>query len=583
MKAMSGSARFESLSIGVCRVAIAVSLAAIALSLFLDGSAAAADAKETPLATRISAATVYSDRAQVTRAGRVELAAGIHQLVCADLPRTFDESSLQVEGAGTAHARIMGIDVVKVQGLAADSPRYRELTDKLERLRARRDSLQMEQGALMSSAEFLDNYAKFPFEKGSTKLATEIFRVQDWKSVLDFIHAERMRMSEKGDGLAKRIAKLTEEINWVAAQINEMQTKGDWSRRVVVDCEIVSPGTLELALTYNVPGAQWGPEYQIRYDTAKESIDLAYNAWIRQFTGEDWKDVAVTLSTARPQIGAAPPEITPHYLQPRPRMQPMAEEDATGAVALKSGTVRTSADALPAPAPPEEEYKAEISGAELASSEFAASFSIPKAVDLPSGRDPRRVLVLQGTLTAKLSRYAAPRFSQNVYVTGDATNSLEAPLLSGPADVYIESSAGAKGKTSNFVGKEQLNTVAAGQEFPVHLGIDQDVKVTHKLEKKEYVTKEGAPVRKIRYSYLITLESFKPAAATVKLQDRIPVSAVKEIKVTNVDLAPKPAEEREDGILTWNLSPAPKQKIEIRIAYTIEFPGDWEEYLLNLE
>ncbi len=576
------TARFGSLSIGVCRAAIAVSLAALALSLFVAGAARASDAKETPHTTRIAAATVYSDRAQVTRTGKVELAAGLYKLVCGDLPRSFDESSLQVEGAGTARARIMGIDIVRVQGLAADSPRYKELKEKLDKLTARRDSLQMEQGALMSSVEFLDNYARFPFEKGSTKLATEIFRVQDWKSVLEFIHSERVRMSEKGDQISKRVAKLTEEINWVMGQINEMQTKGDWSRRVVVDCEIASPGTLEIALTYNVPGAQWGPEYQIRYDTAKESIDLAYNAWIRQFTGEDWKDVAVTLSTARPQIGAAPPEIEPHYLQSRPPMRFKAQADAAAPTAEmhvrggRTAEVQAQLDAAP------EEYEAEIPGAELASSEFAASFSIPKAVDLPSGRDPRRVLVLQGTLTGKLSRYTAPRLSQNVYVTGEATNSLEAPLLAGPADVYIES-AGAKGKTSNFVGKEQLKTVAAGQEFPVHLGIDQDIKVTHKLEKKEYITKEGAPVRKIRYHYLITLESFKPAAAAVKLQDRVPVPAVKEIKVTNVDLAPKPAEEREDGILTWNLSPAPKQKIEIRVSYTIEFPGDWEEYLLNLE
>ena len=192
--------------------------------------------------------------------------------------------------------------------------------------------------------------------------------------------------------------------------------------------------------------------------------------------------------------------------------------------------------------------------------------------------------ILQGTLTGKLSRYTAPRLSQNVYITGDVTNSLEAPLLAGPADVYIESpAAGGKGKTSSFVGKERMKAVATGQEFPVHLGIDQDLKVTHKLEKKEYLTKEGAPARKIRYSYLVTIENFKKDAANVKLQDRIPVSTLKEVKVTNVDLEPRPAEEREDGILTWNLSPAPKQKIEIRIAYTIEFPGDWPEYLLNLE
>ena len=82
---------------------------------------------------------------------------------------------------------------------------------------------------------------------------------------------------------------------------------------------------------------------------------------------------------------------------------------------------------------------------------------------------------------------------------------------------------------------------------------------------------------------MLRIESFKKGAAEVVLQDRIPVSAMKEIKVTDVDLDPKPAGEREDGIITWNLAPAPKQKIQIRLAYTIEFPGDWEEFSLNLE
>jgi uncharacterized protein (TIGR02231 family) len=562
---------------------IIVSLAALACWTLCSLPVGASDEKEIPLETRIASATVYSDRAQVTRTGAAELKTGLFKLVCGDLPRSFDESSLQVEGKGTARSRIMGVDVIKVRGLAAESPRYNELKAKLGRLTVRRDTLQIEQGALQSSLQFLDDFAKLPFDTGSTKLTTEIFRVQDWKNVIEFIGSERVRTNEKIDGLAKLIAKLTEEINWITGQINEMQTKDDWSRRVIVDCEIVSPGTLELAFTYNVRGAKWGPEYQIRYDTAKESIELAYNAWIKQFTGEDWKNVAVTLSTARPQIGAAPPEIAPLYLQRGPRPRPLATDDVVSAVAMKSGIVRTSGEGAQAEAPPEE-FEAETPGAELASSEFAASFSIPKPVDLPSSLDFRRVLILQGTLAGKLSRYAAPRFSQNVYVTGEVTNSLEAPLLSGPADVYIESSVeGAKTKSSSFVGKEQLKSVATGQEFPVHLGIDQDIKVAHKLEKKEYLTKEGATVRKIRYSYLITIESFKKGAANMRLQDRIPVSTVKEIRVTNVDIEPGPAEEREDGILTWNLSAAPKQKVEIRISYTIEYPGDWPEYLLNLE
>jgi uncharacterized protein (TIGR02231 family) len=576
MKSVFASARFRWLS-------IIVSLAAFGLSTLLTVSAGASGEKEIKLDTKIATATIYADRAQVTRRGSVELPAGLAKLICDDLPRAFSESSLQVEGKGTAQTRIMGVDVIKVRGLAADSPRYKELKDKLDKLTAKRDTLQIELGSLTSSLEFLDNFAKFPFEKGSTKLATEIFRVQDWKNVLEFIGAERVKTNEKIDGLNKRNTKLTEEIDWITNELNDMRTKDDWSRRVVVDCEALTPGSLELALTYNVPGAGWAPEYTIRYDTAKESIGLTYNTSIRQSTGEDWKNVAVTLSTARPQLGAAPPTIAPHYLQRSPQPRPLAMNEVVSAVALKSGVVRKEADALGGPEPPAVMYDIETPGAGLASSEFAATFAVPASVDLASGPDPRRVLILEERLTGKLSRYSAPRLSPNVFVKGDVANTLEAPLLSGPADVYIETPAGAAGKTSTFVGKEQIGPVVTGQEFYVHLGIDQDFKAAYKLEKKEYLTKEGAPVRKIRYSYLITIESFKKTAVELRLQDRIPVSTMKEIKVTNVDLEPKPAEEREDGILTWNLAPAPKQKVEIRIAYTIEFPGDWDEHSLNLE
>ncbi|MGD1049037.1 MAG: mucoidy inhibitor MuiA family protein, partial [Candidatus Krumholzibacteriaceae bacterium] len=310
------------------------SLAALSLLAVPPHRAAASEEKELALETRIVTATVYADRAQVTRAGKIELAAGLYRLVCGDLPRGFSESSLQVEGKGTAQARIMGVDVAKVRGLGAESPRYKELKSKLDALTATRDTLQIQLNSLNSSVQFLDDFAKFPFEKGSTKLATEIFRVQDWKNVLEFIGAERVKTNEMIGGLNKRNAKLADDINWVTNQLNEMQTKDDWSPRVAVDCEIVSPGDLELSFTYNVSGATWTPEYLIRYDTAKESIDLAYSARVQQSTGEDWKDVAVVLSTARPQLGAAPPTISPLYVQRIMR----AVEGVVSARAMKSGT-----------------------------------------------------------------------------------------------------------------------------------------------------------------------------------------------------------------------------------------------------
>ena len=272
----------------------------------------------------------------------------------------------------------------------------------------------------------------------------------------------------------------------------------------------------------------------------------------------------------------------PWYLQRM--LRPVTFESVNDTAPMKAGTVRKMEALTLAEAQPAQEFEMERPGAELVSTEFAANFSIPKAVDLPSGADPRRVLILQEKLSGKLSRYTAPRLSPNVFVKGDVKNTLDVPLLGGMADVYVETAApGSQGKTSNFVGKEMIKSVVTGQEFALHLGIDQDFKVTHKLEKKEYISKEGAVTRKTRYYYVMTLESFKKGPVAVTLQDRIPVSTVKEIKVTDVDLEPKPNEQREDGILTWNLNPASKEKMEIRITYTIEVPGDWPEYSINLE
>ncbi len=552
------------------------------LILFLvPARAAGSDEAALTLETTVVSATVYTDRAQVTRSGRIDLRPGAWRIVCDDLPQGFDDASLRVEGAGTAETRIMGVDIVILRGRIAESPRYKELKEKLERLAGRRDTLRIELESFQSSLAYLENLARFPFEKGSSKLATEIFRVQDWKSVLEFLGGERVKTNERIDGHNKKIAKLSEEISWVEGELRKMQMHDDWSKRVVVDIEAKTAGSLDLDLAYNVGGATWAPEYTIRYRTAEDAIVLGYNARVRQSTGEDWNGVAVSLSTARPQIGAASPEVQPYYITRRmPRIMKSAAEEmkVRGGRDQEVAFDVTAADVARAPGV----FEAERPGAELEAASFAATFAIPKRVDLPSGADPRRALILEERLTGTLARYTAPRLSQNVFVRAAASNTLAVPLLAGMADVYVETGTG-RAAQSIFVGKEMLPQIAPGQEFPVPLGADQDYKVTQKLEKKEYLAKEGAATKKIRYHFLVTLESFKKEALAVKIQDRVPVSTLKEVRVTNVDLEPKPAEQLENGIVTWNLSPAPKAKVEIRVAYTIEFPGDWDESMLNIE
>jgi hypothetical protein len=48
----------------------------------------------------------------------------------------------------------------------------------------------------------------------------------------------------------------------------------------------------------------------------KTAISLHYRATIKQSTGEDWKDVALTLSTASLQLGSTIPKLSPQRIDP---------------------------------------------------------------------------------------------------------------------------------------------------------------------------------------------------------------------------------------------------------------------------
>jgi hypothetical protein len=62
-------------------------------------------------------------------------------------------------------------------------------------------------------------------------------------------------------------------------------------------------------LHYFVPGARWAPSYTVRLDRSMRAGSLELRAMVGQATGEDWRDVALTLSTALPQQWTELPEL----------------------------------------------------------------------------------------------------------------------------------------------------------------------------------------------------------------------------------------------------------------------------------
>lgn len=223
-------------------------------------------------------------------------------------------------------------------------------------------------------------------------------------------------------------------------------------------------------------------------------------------------------------------------------------------------------------------------GAELLGSEFAANLLIPKPIDLETGAEPRRSLVVRERIPGHFVLQAVPRLSEHVFVKGTLTNPLAIPLLPGAAEVYVETvPAGGSAKVSNFVGQDRMEAVAAGEEFEMYLGVDQNVKVEHILKKKETISRAESKTARLRYTYLISVENFRRGTTELRIADRVPVSTMREVKIDRLEFVPEPAEQTDEGLVTWELRMEHGEKREISIEYVVEYPSHMSPVSLGLE
>ena len=90
--------------------------------------------------------------------------------------------------------------------------------------------------------------------------------------------------------------------------------------------------TAKLRVTYNVRNARWTPLYDARLDTGakdrKPALELVRRAEITQTTGEDWSNVALSVSTVRTAQGGNAPELNSLIVQ---YPQPVSRDRLRGA------------------------------------------------------------------------------------------------------------------------------------------------------------------------------------------------------------------------------------------------------------
>jgi uncharacterized protein (TIGR02231 family) len=537
--------------------------------------------------SQLTAATVYLDRAVLTRTARVDLPAGQSELVFERLPAGLVDQSLQVTGRGTATATILDVSARTTFVAATPSMRVKALEDELiglqqqDRAFADRLAHLSQQRALLAKIE--SAMTTPPTGDAATPRPT----FEDWQKLLTFQAETLTRLTSEQQTVDRQRADLEAKIAAVEAQLNALrgqQPEGRAFKTVTVRVAATTAGSLDVTLGYAVPGTSWTPAYDARLRGETRVVELTYYGVVRNGTGEDWNNLALTLSTARPSMGGGAPELPawivdvsrpmpPMPLAMEMRRKEMSERQAFNQMAVASAAPMADARV---------EQDAGLAFSTIEAGTTSATFKIATPVTLASDSTSQKVAITSAKLPGNLQYQATPKLLEAAFLRASVTNTGEFPFLAGPVSTFLD---------DPFVATSRLKTVMPGERFELALGVDDAIAVKRHLVNRfaedTGLTNSG---RRVTYEFLVTITNNKKTGERVVFTEAIPVSRDEKIVVKlltplerelGTAAAPKEVSREEDGKLVWRLDLKPGEQREIPLKVSIDHPADVEVVGLN--
>lgn len=533
------------------------------------GTARANEASRHEVASKISSVTVYSDRALVKRTFSAELPAGFVSLAIPALPSKMLNESVRVSGKGTSNAIISGVNIEEEYLESSAQDVVRELEEKLRKIEKQKRILQDRKGVLGQKKEFIESLSNKTVQSISDKIVVQRPSVEEWMAMVSFVDKSLDEINTEAQSIDNQVVDLDRKKQVLTRELADYQKPSTESRKTVkVDLEMAENGTVNLELSYIIKGASWTPLYDIRASSENDTISVVLMANVRQNTGEEWNDVKLELSTAKPFIGAAPRDLNPWYL-----VVGTQANYRSGTFALKAkradfkdqvGYVPTEDLALMT-----QGVETQHSIADVSQQLISTSFILKQSESIPSDNTAKKVSVKVVSAVGKKEYYAVPKLNNYAYLRSMVTNNTSFPLLPGKASVFFD---------GNYVSTTSIPLVVPSESFEMYLGIDEGIKLKRELVEK-FSDMTGVMNRKnrVEYSYKITVETYRDFEQKITILDQIPVSQDDRLEIKVKEIVPEPGYKGNDeqkGLLRWIVNLPPRGKETISFNYQILYPPD---------
>jgi len=527
-------------------------LLSISIALF-----AVASAQETrkPVDSKIDNVTVFLNGAQISRKATIQIPKGTTDLVFHDVSTAVNPQSIQV----TTDFDITVLSVNHQINYIEEQSKREEITKLDTQLKALKEKLNYQTAMLQVFQQEENMLIKNQAIGGSNVL----LKAADLKEAMDFQRARMTEVKNKQLEINQIIATINKDITKIQQQLNELNAQNTRaSGEIVVTVMSKEAGVAKMGLSYVVNNAGWYPSYDLRVTDISKPMYIKYKANVYQNSGEDWKDVKLTLSSGDPKESGTKPTLNVWNLDIIPKNPSALNELTVVAYGIQRKSAQPEEKSMmirgsqPLMAP------AAIPKATVSEGQTAFQFEIEQAYNIPSDGKQHTVDVQENTINATYEYFCIPKKDKDVFLTARITNWEELNLLNGDANLYFE---------GTYLGKAFLDTRNTKDTLEISLGRDKNILV-NRTKLKEYSRNQVLGSSKTdERSWEITIRNKKQQPINITIQDQFPTSTNKDIVVDKGNYKEGSLDETTN-MITWRLKIGPAKEKKIGFNYSVKSP-----------
>jgi len=521
------------------------------------------------LTSQISNVIVYPNGAKVIRTVQFDLPAGSHQLQVLDLPQSVALDGIRAKLTGAQLGAVtLRNDFVPPRAEVEDAARAaaeRRLEAAREELQAHQDdirSLQLSKEAADTAIGFLRGLTKSDALSGlsaedlrdiARMMGEETFAAR--QAVLE-ADAEARQLSRDLPDLQQAVDKAQQALDALVRGQDEVLLV-----EVAANATAATEGMLEIS--YFIDAAGWRPVNDASLTLDSGLLQLDRGALVEQYSGENWQDVSLTLSTSQPSGKVAASQVYSDFRQlvePHRALAKVRSESAAPAFADMAAPMLEVAEAEPVVmAPP-----VALAGG------LILTYPYPQPVSIATGADAAKLSLGTLSFEATIEATAVPLYDQTAFLTAKILNDSGEEILPSPETLlYLD---------GELVGRFDQPMLAAGDDLRLPFGPIEGLQLRREVTRNQgdrgILSKSNDRTEAIR----ITVDNLTNRAWDMRLIDRVPYGEQDDLQITWSTL-PEPNEtdiNGRRGVLAWTFPLAAGAEKIIKLNQRISWPGEME-------